>query len=335
MSKLAINGLGRIGRHVLRQLVTRAPEVEVVAVNDLTDAATLAHLLMYDSVQGQASFSITSEGTDLVLNGRRIPVFSEKEPERIPFSDRGATVVLECTGRFTKRAQAAIHLRGSVGHVLISAPAKDADFTVVMGVNDQAMDLARHLIISNASCTTNCLAPLVKVVDDAFGIEHGLMTTVHSYTNDQRILDLPHSDLRRARAAALNMIPTETGAAKAIGLVLPHLKGKLDGIAIRVPTPDVSIVDLTAQLKSDATRETFDAAFQAAASAGPLAPYLVVLDKELVSSDFIGNPASTLYDPFLTRMMGPRMVKAFAWYDNEFGYASRLTDLTLKVLSGR
>ncbi len=331
MKKVAINGLGRIGRLALRHLM-KAPHVQVVAVNDLTDAATLAHLMKYDSVHGPADFPVASDGGFLVLDGHRIRVYAEKDPQLIPFGSLGAQVVLECTGRFTRRAQAAAHLQNGVGHVLISAPADDADRTVVMGVNEGALDLAKDRVISNASCTTNCLAPVVKILDDAFGLDHGFMTTVHSYTNDQRILDLPHKDLRRARAAALSMIPTSSGAPRAIGLVLPHLKGRLDGLAVRVPTPDVSIVDLTATLKSDATREAIHAAFRTAADQGPLAPYLEVLDAELVSVDLVGNAASALYDPFLTKLLGPRMVKVFAWYDNEFGYAARLKDLCLHVL---
>ncbi|GLH68880.1 glyceraldehyde-3-phosphate dehydrogenase [Geothrix rubra] len=331
MKKVAINGLGRIGRLALRHLV-KAPHVQVVAVNDLTDAATLAHLMKYDSVHGQADFPVASDGGFLVLDGRRIRVYAEKDPQLIPFGSLGAQVVLECTGRFTRRAQAAAHLQNGVSHVLISAPSADADRTVVMGVNEGSLDLAKERVLSNASCTTNCLAPVVKVLDDAFGLDHGFMTTVHSYTNDQRILDLPHKDLRRARAAALSMIPTSSGAPKAIGLVLPHLKGRLDGLAVRVPTPDVSIVDLTATLKSDATLDGIHAAFRKAAAQGPLAPYLEVLEAELVSVDLVGNPASALYDPFLTKLLGPRMIKVFAWYDNEFGYAARLKDLCLHVL---
>jgi len=331
MKKVAINGLGRIGRLVLRHLM-KVPHVRVVAVNDLTDAATLAHLMKYDSVHGSADFPVASDGDYLVLDGRRIRVYAEKDPQLIPFGAQGAQVVLECTGRFTKRAQAAVHLQGSVSHVLISAPSDDADRTVVMGVNETTLDLATEHVISNASCTTNCLGPVVKVMDEAFGIEYGFMTTVHSYTNDQRLLDLPHKDLRRARAAALSMIPTSTGAAKAIGLVLPHLKGRMDGLAVRVPTPDVSIVDLTATLKSDATLEAVQEAFRRAAEAGPLAPYLEVLDAELVSADLRGRTASSLYDPYLTKLLGPRLIKVFAWYDNEFGYAARLKDLCVHVL---
>ena len=331
MKKVAINGLGRIGRLVLRHLM-KVPHVQVVAVNDLTDAPTLAHLMKYDSVHGQADFPVASDGDFLVLDGRRIRVYAEKDPRLIPFGALGAQVVLECTGKFTKRAQAALHLQGGVSHVLISAPAEDADCTVVMGVNEGSLDPAKDRVISNASCTTNCLAPVVKVLDDAFGLDFGLMTTVHSYTNDQRILDLPHKDLRRARAAALSMIPTSTGAAKAISLVMPHLKGRLDGIAIRVPTPDVSIVDLTAILKADITLASVHEAFRRAAAEGPLAPYLEVLEAELVSADLVGSTASALYDPYLTKVLGPRMVKVFAWYDNEFGYAARLKDLCVHVL---
>lgn len=331
MRKVAINGLGRIGRLALRHLM-KVPHVQVVAVNDLTDAATLAHLMKYDSVHGQADFPVASDGQYLVLDGRRIRVYAEKDPQLIPFGAQGAQVVLECTGKFTKRAQAAAHLQGSVTHAIISAPAKDADRTVVMGVNESTLDPATDRVISNASCTTNCLAPAVKVLDEAFGLDYGFMTTVHSYTNDQRILDLPHKDLRRARAAALSMIPTSTGAAKAIGLVLPHLQGRLDGIAVRVPTPDVSIVDLTASLKADATLEGVHEAFRRAASAGPLAPYLEVLEAELVSADLVGRSASTMYDPYLTKLLGPRLVKVFAWYDNEYGYAARLKDLCVHVL---
>lgn len=331
MRKVAINGLGRIGRQVLRHLM-KVPHVQVVAVNDLTDAATLAHLMKFDSVHGAAPFPVASDGSFLVVDGRRIRVYAEKDPQLIPFGAAGAEVVLECTGRFTKRKDAAVHLQNGVKQVIISAPANDADATIVMGVNDQSLDLATQTVLSNASCTTNCLGPMVKVLDDAFGLDYGFMTTVHSYTNDQRILDLPHKDLRRARAAAINMIPTSTGAAKAIGLVLPHLKGRLDGIAVRVPTPDVSLTDLTATLKKDATVDGVHAAFKAAASNGPLAPYLVVLEDELVSSDFIGSEASCSYDPFLTKQLGPRMVKVFGWYDNEYGYSARLKDLCVAVL---
>ncbi len=329
--KIAINGLGRIGRLVLRQLI-QTPHVQVVAVNDLTDAATLAHLMKHDSIHGLAPFPVAADGNHLVLNGHRIRVYAEKDPQLIPFGALGAQVVLECTGVFTKRKQAAAHQQGSVSHVIISAPADDADRTVVMGVNEGQLDLARETVLSNASCTTNCLAPMVQVLDQAFGVDYGFMTTVHSYTNDQRILDLPHKDLRRARAAALSMIPTSTGAAKAIGLVLPHLQGRLDGVAVRVPTADVSLTDLTAILKTDASAEAVNAAFRQAAAEGPLAPYLDYLEEELVSVDLIGNPASCSFDPYLTKALNPRMVKIFGWYDNEWGYSTRLRDLCVHVL---
>jgi glyceraldehyde 3-phosphate dehydrogenase len=332
MRKVAINGLGRIGRLVLRHLM-EVPHVQVVAVNDLTDAPTLAHLMQFDSIHGRAPFPVAADGNHLVLGGRRIRVYAEKDPQLIPFGAQGAEVVLECTGHFTKKKQATAHLQGSVKQVLISAPADDADLTVVMGINESAVDVATQTVLSNASCTTNCLAPLVQVLDQAFGLDYGFMTTVHSYTNDQRILDLPHKDLRRARAAAMSMIPTSTGAAKAISLVLPHLKGRLDGVAVRVPTPDVSLTDLTATLKRDVTLEEVQAAYRAASREGALAPYLEYLEAELVSVDLQGTTASCHYDPYLTRVLGPRMVKVFGWYDNEYGYAARLKDLTLHVLS--
>jgi len=333
VKQVAINGMGRIGRLTLRQLV-KVPEVRIVAVNDLTDAATLAHLLKYDTVHGQADVPVRAENDHLIVAGHRIRVFSEPAPGSVPFGALGAELVLECTGRFTRRQEASLHLRDGVGQVLISDASPDADRTVVLGVNEGALDLERDRIISGASCTATCLAPMVKVLDEAFGLDHGFMTTIHSYTNDQRILDLPHEDLRRARAAALNMIPTSTGAARSLGLILPHLEGRLDGLAVRVPTPDVSIVDLTATLHRDATLSAIDAAFRAAAAAGPLAPYLEVLDAELVSADLVGSAASCLYDPFLTKVLGPRLVKVFGWYDNEWGYAARLRDLCLLVLAG-
>ena len=331
MKMLAINGLGRIGRLVLRILI-KNPQVQVVAVNDLTDAPTLAHLMKHDSVHGPADFSVSVDGDFLVLDGKRIRVFAEKDPQVIPFGTLGAQVVLECTGIFTKKKSAVAHIQGSVSHVIISAPADDADRTVVMGINQQELDLTTERVLSNASCTTNCLAPMVQVLDQAFGLEFGLMTTIHSYTNDQRILDLPHKDLRRARAAALSMIPTSTGAAKAIGLVMPQLKGKLDGVAVRVPTADGSLTDLTATLKTDVSKEAVNAAFKKASLEGPLAPYLDYLEEELVSVDFIGNPASCSFDPYLTKALGPRMVKVFGWYDNEWGYSARLVDLCVHVL---
>jgi glyceraldehyde 3-phosphate dehydrogenase len=333
MRKVAINGLGRIGRLVLRQLMNDS-QVQVVAVNDLADVATLAHLLKYDSVHGRANFAVAVDGDHLVLGGRRIRVFHEPEPRAIPFGSLGARVVLECTGRFTGRAEAAGHLRDGVSHALISAFSRDADRTVVMGVNEDTLDLTKDRVISNASDTTHCLALLAKVLDDAFGIEYGFLTAIHSFTNDQRILDLPHADLRRARAAAQSMIPTSTGATAAIGLVLPHLQGRLDGLAVRVPTPDVSILDLTVMLRTEVQLATVHSAFRAASEAGPLAPYLEVLEAELVSVDLVGSRASALYDPFLTKVLEPRLVKVFAWYDNEFAYAARLKDLCLHVLEG-
>ena len=333
MKQVAINGLGRIGRLTLRQLV-KVPHLQVVAVNDLTDAATLAHLLKYDTVHGRADVPISSEGDMLILGGQRIRVFAEPDPGALPFGALGAELVLECTGKFTRRQEAALHLRDGVGHVLISDASPEADRTIVLGVNEDTLDLDRDRVLSGASCTATCLAPMVKVLDDAFGLDYGFMTTVHSYTNDQRILDLPHEDLRRARAAALNMIPTSTGAARSLGLILPHLEGRLDGLAVRVPTPDVSIVDLTATLYRDATPATIDAAFRAAADRGSLSPYLEVLEAELVSADLVGSSASCLYDPFLTKVLGPRLVKVFGWYDNEWGYAARLKDLCLLVLEG-
>ncbi len=331
MRRVAINGLGRIGRMVLRHLL-QTPEAEVVALNDLADPALLAHLVRHDSAHGPAAFTVAAEGAALVLGGRRIPLFSEPDPTRIPFGAAGAQVVLECTGRFTRRAQAAAHLREGVSHVLISAASEDADHTVVMGVNEPSLDLAAARVISNASGTSHGLAPLVKVLDDAFGLEYGFATAVHSYTSDQRILDLPHADLRRARAAAESMIPTPTSAVTALARVLPHLAGRLDGLAVRVPTPDVSLVDLTATLRSDISLETLHTAFRSAAAEGPLAPYLDILPAELVSADLVGSPASAIYDPFLTKVLGPRMVKVFAWYDNEWGYAARLKDLCLHIL---
>jgi glyceraldehyde 3-phosphate dehydrogenase len=329
--RLAINGLGRIGRLALRQLIRRG-DVQVVAVNDLADLRTLAHLVKYDSVHGRADFPVSHEGDSLLLDGQRIRVFQEKAPGAAPFGDLGADVVLECTGAFSTRPELARFLQGSVRQVLVSSPVEDVDCTLVMGVNHEQFDVRKHAIVSNAGCTANCLAPMVKVLDEAFGIEYGLVTTVHAYTNDQRILDLPHKDLRRARAASLSMIPTSTGAAKAIGLVMPHLAGRLDGIAVRVPTPDVSITDLSAMITRDATVGSVNAAFRTAAASGPLEGYLEVAEDELVSVDLRGNPASCIFDPFLTRVMTPRYIKVFGWYDNEFGYAARLTDLAIHVL---
>lgn len=329
--KLAINGLGRIGRLVLRQLM-RQEEIQVVAVNDIAEARTLAHLLKYDSVHGRADFAISCDGDSLLLDGRRIQVFREREPGAAPFSELGAKVVLECTGAFATRSELSRFLGGSVTQVLVSSPMDDADLTVVMGINQASLEVNTHRIISSAGCVANCLAPMVKVLDDVFGIEYGLVTTVHAYTNDQRILDLPHKDLRRARAASMSMIPTATGAARSIGLLLPHLAGRLEGIAVRVPTPDVSITDLSVMLATDAEAAAINDAFRAAASSGPLRGYLEVLEDELVSMDLRGNPASCIVDPFLTKVMAPRYIKVFGWYDNEYGYATRMKDLAAHVL---
>jgi len=328
--KLAINGLGRIGRLVLRQLV-RQEGVEIVAVNDIADLRTLAHLIKYDSVHGRAGFPVSCNEEALLLDGQRIRVFQERAPGAAPFADLGAELVLECTGKFTTRAELSRFLRGSVAHVLVSSPVDEADLTVVMGVNHERFDPAGHRIVSNASCTTNCLAPMAQVLDQAFGLDYGLVTAVHAYTNDQRILDLPHKDLRRARAASLSMIPTTTEALRSIEQVLPHLAGRLDGIAVRVPTPDVSILDFSAMLARDATVASLNAAFRTASLSAPLKGYLDVVEDEIVSMDLTGSPASCIFDPFLTKVMTPRYVKIFGWYDNEFGYASRLKDLALFV----
>jgi glyceraldehyde 3-phosphate dehydrogenase len=329
--KLAINGLGRIGRLALRRL-TRHPEIEIVGVNDLADTRTLAHLITYDSVHGRAGFPVEHQGDRLFLDKRAIPVSHDPVPEHLPFGDQGARIVLECTGAFTSRDQARRHLQGGIGHVLVSAPSSDADFTAVLGVNHEQLDLSSHRIISNASCTTHCLGPLLAVMDQAFGVDFGLVTAVHSYTNDQRILDLPHTDLRRARAASMSMIPTSTGVVETIDQVLPHLAGRIDGLAIRVPTPDVSLADLSLMLKRDATLESIRTAFQAAAESGPLSDYLEIVKDEIVSVDLTGSPASCLFDPFLTKVMTPRFIKVFGWYDNEYGYAARLVDLARHVL---
>lgn len=330
--KLAINGLGRIGRLALRQLARR-DDVQVVAVNDIADIRILAHLVKYDSMHGKADFPVSHDGDSITLGSQRIPVFKEREPGAAPFGKLGAEAVLECTGAFPDRPDLARFLQGSVRHVLVSCPVKDADLTVVMGVNQGMFDPRRHQIISNADSTATCAAPMIKVLDEAFGIEYGLITAVHAYTNDQRILDLPHKDLRRARAASLSMIPTSTEAVDSIGRVLPRLAGRLDGLAVRVPTPDVSIVDLSAMIGRDATVASIREAFQAAADHGPLKDYLEVVEDEIVSMDLRGNPASCIFDPSLTRVMTPRYIKVFGWYDNEYGYASRMKDLAVHVLA--
>ena len=328
--KVGINGFGRIGRNLYRTAIGDA-DIEIVAVNDITDPKTLAHLLKYDSVLGNLKAEVKPSLDSISVDGRGIKVFKERDPGKIDWPSFGIDVVVESTGLFTNADEARKHLRGPVKKVIISAPAKGEDITICLGVNHKAYDPAKHNVISNASCTTNCLAPLAKVVHETFGIESGLMTTVHSYTNDQRLLDLPHSDMRRARAAALSMIPTSTGAAKAIGLVLPELKGKLDGIAIRVPTPDVSLVDLTVRTVKPVTVQSANAAFKDAAN-GPLKGILQYTDEELVSADFLHNPHSSIVDGPLTKTTGDRMLKVFSWYDNEWGFSMRLRDLIKLVM---
>ena len=323
--KVGINGFGRIGRNVVRAGLHN-PAVEFVAANDLTDTKTLAHLLKYDSTLGTLAEDVKAEGDAVVVGGKRIRVFAIKDPAEIDWSSVGAQVVVESTGHFTDAKVASKHLRGSVKKVIISAPASNEDVTVVLGVNDGMYDPAKHNVISNASCTTNCLAPVVKVLHEKFGIEKGSMTTIHSYTNDQPVLDFPHKDLRRARAAALSMIPTSTGAAKAIGLVMPQLKGKLDGYAMRVPTPNVSVVDLVAVISKRATAEEVNAALLEA-SQGPLKGILGYTTEPLVSSDFMHNPNSSIVDSQLTKVVDGNLVKVVAWYDNEWGYSSRVVDL--------
>ncbi len=326
--KVAINGFGRIGRNVYRAQMGN-PEIDIVAINDITDTKTLAHLLKYDSVMGNldAEVSVTEDG--LRVDGDEFRIFSERDPANIPWDSVGAEIVVESTGLFTKREAAARHLGGSVKRVVISAPAKGEDITVVLGVNDDQLEDS-HTVVSNASCTTNCLAPVAKVLHDKFGIAKATMTTVHSYTNDQRTLDLPHSDLRRARAAALNMIPTKTGAAAAIGLVMPDLMGKCDGFSIRVPTPNVSVVDLVVELETDTTAEEVNSALLEAASS-ELEGILGYTDEPLVSSDFMHNPNSSIVDGSMTRVIGGNMVKVLSWYDNEWGYSNRVIDLVAKL----
>ncbi|HMD96614.1 MAG TPA: type I glyceraldehyde-3-phosphate dehydrogenase [Terriglobia bacterium] len=331
--KVGINGFGRIGRNVLRAALGDEA-IEIVAVNDITDPKTLAHLLKYDSVFGTLSAEVGHGDDSVLVNGKPIRVFKVKDPAEIDWSSLGIEVVLESTGLFTKADDAKKHLKGTVKKVLISAPAKGEDITIVLGVNEDKYDPARHHIISNASCTTNCLAPAAKVVHESFKILKGSMTTIHAYTNDQKILDLPHKDLRRARAAALSMIPTSTGAAKAIGLVLPELKGKLDGYAMRVPTPDVSVVDLVALTEKSTTAEEVNAAFKKAASEPPLKGYLLYSEEELVSKDYTGCPYSSIVDAGFTKVIDGNLVKVVAWYDNEWGYSCRVRDL-IKFMAAR
>ncbi len=329
--RVGINGFGRIGRNVFRAATLGETDVEIVAVNDITDTATLAHLLDYDSIFGRYPGHVHAHDDHLHVDDLEVKVLAERDPSKLPWGDLGVDVVIESTGFFTEREKAAQHLEAGAKKVIISAPAKNPDITVVLGVNDDEYDPAKHHVISNASCTTNCLAPLAKVLVDNFGLEHGYMTTCHSYTNDQRILDLPHSDLRRARAAALSIIPTSTGAARAIGEVLPDLKGKLDGIALRVPTPDGSVVDLVATVGRETTKEEVNAAFLKAAEDGPLEGILGYTEDPIVSRDIVGDPLSSLLDASLTMVNGTT-VKLISWYDNEWGYSCRVVDLAERVL---
>jgi glyceraldehyde 3-phosphate dehydrogenase len=323
--RVGINGFGRIGRNILRAAL-HDKELDFVAVNDITDAATLAHLLKYDSILGNLDEDVKAEGDTIHVAGRAVKVLAVKSPSELPWKALGADYVVESTGLFTEAEKAKAHLQAGARKVIISAPAKNEDITIVMGVNHEKYDPAKHNIVSNASCTTNCLAPLAKVVNDSFGIVKGQMTTIHSYTNDQKILDLPHKDLRRARAAGQSMIPTSTGAAKAIYLAIPELKGKLDGVAVRVPTPNVSVVDLTCVLAKTATAEEVNGALKKAA-AGPMKGILEVTEEELVSVDFRGNPASSIVDAPLTKVVDGTLAKVFAWYDNEWGFSNRMKDL--------
>ncbi|GLI82719.1 MULTISPECIES: type I glyceraldehyde-3-phosphate dehydrogenase [Rossellomorea] len=330
-TKIGINGFGRIGRNVFRAAL-KSNDVEVVAVNDLTDANMLAHLLQYDTVHGKLDQEVTVDGDYLVVGGKKVKVLAERDPAQLGWGDLGVEIVVESTGRFTKRADAAKHIEAGAKKVIISAPASDEDITIVMGVNHDKYDAASHDVISNASCTTNCLAPFAKVLNDKFGVKRGMMTTIHSYTNDQQILDLPHKDYRRARAAAENMIPTTTGAAKAVSLVLPELKGKLNGGAVRVPTPNVSLVDLVAELDKNVTAEDVNAALKEAAE-GDLKGILAYSDEPLVSTDYNGSPASSTIDALSTMVLEDNMVKVISWYDNESGYSNRVVDLAGFVAS--
>jgi glyceraldehyde 3-phosphate dehydrogenase len=326
--RVGINGFGRIGRNVVRAArAMGAKEIDFVAVNDITDTATLAHLLKYDSVHGRFPGDVAAEKDAIVVGGDAMRVLAEKDPSKLPWKELGVDVVLESTGRFTDRDQAALHLQGGARKVIISAPAKKEDITVVYGVNHEAYDPARHHIISNASCTTNCLVPVVKVILDRFGFVNGFMTTVHSYTNDQQILDLPHKDLRRARAAALSIIPTTTGAAKATALVLPELKGKIDGVSLRVPTPDVSVVALTCTVERATSADAVNTAFREAAKTGPLKGLLAVSEEPLVSVDYIGSLHSSTVDALSTTVVAGTLVNVTSWYDNEMGYSARCVDL--------
>jgi glyceraldehyde 3-phosphate dehydrogenase len=323
--KVGINGFGRIGRLVFR--AGWGKKIDVVAVNDLTDAATLAHLLKYDSAHHVWDVDVSAQNGNLAVDGKSVRVFAEPDPVKIPWKDLGVEVVVESTGRFTERAKAAAHLAAGARKVVISAPANNADVTIAPGVNDEMYDPQQHNVVSAASCTTNCLAPVAKVINDVFGIQRGTMTTVHAYTNDQRILDFPHKDLRRARAAAMSIIPTSTGAAKAIGLVIPELSGKLDGFSLRVPVPDGSVVDLVAEVARKTTKEEVNSALEKAASTPPLKGYLRYTELPLVSADIVGDPHSSIVDGLSTMVVDGEMVKVIAWYDNEWGYSNRVIDV--------
>jgi glyceraldehyde 3-phosphate dehydrogenase len=330
--RVGINGFGRIGRNVFRACLGEGG-LDIVAVNDITDAETLAHLLKYDSVHGRLKAEVKHDAGSLSVDGKAVKVLAERDPGKLPWKDLGVQLVLECSGLFTSKDKAIKHIEAGAKKVIISAPAKGVDLTICYGVNEKTYDPSKHHVLSNASCTTNCLAPLAKVVHENFKIRRGLMTTIHSYTNDQRILDLPHEDLRRARAAALSMIPTTTGAAKAVGLVLPELNGKLDGMAVRVPTPNVSLVDLTAELETKATEQEINAAVKKAAE-GPLKGILQYCDEELVSADFNGTSYSSIFDAALTRVLDGNFVKVLSWYDNEWGFSCRMRDVSLLLGRG-
>jgi len=329
--RVGINGFGRIGRNLFRSCKGHS-DIEIVSINDITDPETLAHLLKYDSTMGIFDGDVATDGASIVVDGKKIGITAERDPANLPWKELGVDIVVESTGLFTKKADAEKHIKAGAKKVIISAPAKEEDITIVLGVNEDKYDPSAHNVISNASCTTNCLAPVAKVLMDSFGVVNGLMTTIHSYTNDQRILDLPHGDLRRARAAAVSMIPTTTGAAKAVSLVLPELKGKLDGLAVRVPTPNVSIVDLTVVTEKEASAEAVNAAMKASAD-GPMKGILEYCDKPLVSKDFNGNPASSIFDALTTRSIGGTTVKVMSWYDNEWGYSCRVRDLVKFIAS--
>jgi len=331
--RVGINGFGRIGRNFFRAARAAGADIQVVGVNDLTDNKSLAHLLKYDSILGRLDGDVSFSGDEITVDGKSFKALAERDPSALPWKELGADVVIESTGIFTDANKAKVHIDGGAKKVIISAPAKNEDFTVVLGVNDGDYDPATHHIISNASCTTNCLAPLAKVINDTFGIERGLMTTIHAYTQDQNLQDGPHSDLRRARAAALNIVPTSTGAAKAISLVIPELKGKLDGYALRVPVPTGSATDLTITVGRETTVEEVNAAFKAAAADGPLKGYLVYTEDPIVSTDIVTDPASCIFDSGLTKVIG-NQVKVVGWYDNEWGYSNRLVDLVTLVGTG-